>query len=128
MSASVTHKIIVSAEAKFEPESSFPSKEDYLFSYHIKIQNNSNVAVQLLSRHWYIFDSNSQYHEVKGEGVIGEQPIILPGHYHEYDSFCSLQTDIGMMWGSYLMKQVDDNKLFEVKIPEFHLITPNRLN
>lgn len=128
MSTSLTENIVISAKAKYEKGNSFPNKNDYLFSYHIKIQNQGNVAVQLLSRHWYIFDSNGEYSEVKGEGVIGEQPIILPNQIHEYDSFCNLQTDIGMMWGSYLMKKVEDNKLFEVKIPEFQLILPSRLN
>tara|TARA_R100001015_G_C4616780_1_gene172988 strand:+ start:1471 stop:1725 length:255 start_codon:yes stop_codon:yes gene_type:complete len=84
--------------------------------------------VQLLSRHWYIFDSNGEYNEVKGEGVIGLQPIIDPGKSHEYQSYCNLRSDIGMMWGSYLMKKLSNEKLFEVQIPEFHLITPNRLN
>lgn len=128
MSTSVTENIVISAEAKYEHGNSFPSKRSFLFGYHIKIQNKSNKAVQLLRRHWYIFDSNGEYSEVKGEGVIGEQPIILPNQIHEYDSFCSLKTDIGMMWGSYLMKKIEDNKLFEVKIPEFQLIAPSRLN
>lgn len=128
MSTSVNEQIRVLVKARFEEDHSKPSKQDYLFSYHIIIENNSDYAVQLMSRHWYIFDSNGEYHEVKGEGVIGEQPIILAHHKHEYDSFCQLQSDIGMMWGNYLMKKVDDNKLFEVKIPEFQLIVPNRLN
>ncbi len=128
MSTSVTENIVISVKAKYEQGNSFPSKNNFFFSYHIKIQNQGNVAVQLLRRHWYIFDSNGEYSEVKGEGVIGEQPIILPNQIHEYESFCNLQTDIGMMWGSYLMKKVEDNKLFEVKIPEFELITPSRLN
>lgn len=128
MSTSVTENIVISAEAKYEEGHSFPSKRSFLFGYHIKIQNKGNKAVQLLRRHWYIFDSNGEYSEVKGEGVIGEQPIILPNQIHEYDSFCNLKTDIGMMWGSYLMKKIEDNKLFEVKIPEFQLIEPSRLN
>jgi ApaG protein len=128
MPTSITENILISVETKYKAGQSFPSREDYLFSYHIKIQNQSNRAVKLLSRHWYIFDSNGTYNEVKGEGVIGEQPVILPNQIHEYESFCSLKTDIGMMWGTYLMKRMDDDKLFEVKIPEFQLISPSRLN
>ncbi|KAA3653203.1 MAG: Co2+/Mg2+ efflux protein ApaG [Bacteroidetes bacterium] len=128
MSTSVTENIVITVDTKFERGNTLDLIEDFLFSYHIKIQNQSNQAVQLLSRHWYIFDSNGTYTEVKGEGVIGEQPIILPNQIHEYQSFCNLKTDIGMMWGTYLMKRMDDNKLFEAKIPEFQLITPSRLN
>ncbi len=128
MATSITQKIEVSAQAKFENDHSQPNKREFLFSYHISIRNNNNYAVQLLRRHWYIFDSVSEYSEVKGEGVIGEQPIILPGQVHEYDSFCNLQSEIGLMWGTYLMKRVEDNELFEVKIPEFELIANFKLN
>ena len=128
MSTSITENIVVTVETKFENGNSNPAQDDFLFSYHIKIQNQGNQAVQLLRRHWYIFDSSGTFNEVKGEGVIGQQPIILPNQIHEYESFCKLKTDIGMMWGTYLMKRVEDNKLFEVKIPEFQFITPSRLN
>jgi ApaG protein len=128
MSTSITENIVISVNTFFEESQSSPSKNNFLFSYRIKIQNQGNQAVQLLRRHWYIFDSNGTFNEIKGEGVIGEQPIILPNQIHEYDSYCQLRTDIGMMWGTYLMKRIEDNKLFEVKIPEFQLIVPSRLN
>ncbi|MAY82908.1 MAG: Co2+/Mg2+ efflux protein ApaG [Flavobacteriales bacterium] len=128
MSTRLTKDISIIVNSKFETEHSDISKNQFVFSYHIRITNNSNESVQLLSRHWYIFDSNGEYNEVKGEGVIGLQPIIDPGKSHEYQSYCNLRSDIGMMWGSYLMKKLSNEKLFEVQIPEFHLITPNRLN
>ena len=128
MPTSKTENIVINVESKFESNKSSPSQGEFIFSYQISIINNSSETVQLLSRHWYIFDSNAEYHEVKGEGVIGEKPVILPGQQHDYESFCNLKTDIGMMWGTYLMKRVKDNKLFEVKIPEFQLISPSRLN
>jgi len=128
MSTRLTKDISIIVNSKFEAEHSDFSKNQFFFSYRIRIENHSTETVQLLSRHWYIFDSNGQYNEVKGEGVIGVQPIIEAGKAHEYQSFSNLRTDIGMMWGSYLMKKLPNGKLFEVKIPEFQLITPNRLN
>lgn len=128
MSARITKEIDIHVDAKYEEVHSDPNQNQYVFSYKIRIQNHSSKAVQLLSRHWYIFDSNGQYKEVKGEGVIGIQPIILAGGYHEYKSYSNLKTDIGMMWGTYLMKALENDKLFEAQIPEFQLITPNRLN
>lgn len=128
MPTAITHDIEVKVSASFEESNSSPINQAFIFRYTIEIQNNGNEAVQLLSRHWYIFDSNGSYKEVKGEGVIGQQPIILPGNRHQYESYSKLNTDIGMMWGTYLMRRVKDKKLFEVKIPEFHLIVPARLN
>jgi ApaG protein len=128
MSTRLTKDISIIVSCQFEPEHSDFSQNQFVFSYRIRIENHSNESVQLLSRHWYIFDSNGEYKEVKGEGVIGIQPIIEAGKSHEYQSFSNLRTDIGMMWGSYLMKKVSNGKLFEAQIPEFHLITPNRLN
>ena len=128
MPTNVTDDILVKAIPKYEALYSNPSNNEFIFSYHIIIQNTGSQSVQLLSRHWYIFDSNGQYSEVKGEGVIGQQPIIHSGLSHEYDSYCNLKTDVGMMWGSYLMKKLDNNQLFEVSIPEFQMIVPYRLN
>lgn len=128
MPKSVTNDILVSATPKFVDNHSKPTEHEFLFSYHITIENTGRSIIQLLSRHWFIFDSNGEYAEVKGEGVIGLQPVIHPGQLHEYDSFCNLKTDIGMMWGTYLMKRMEDNSIFEVTIPEFHLIVPYRQN
>lgn len=128
MATQITHNVEVSVHSKFESGHSNPSNHEYLYGYHIAIKNMSNSTIQLLSRHWFIFDSNGDFSEVKGEGVIGEQPILLPSQIHEYDSFCKLTTDFGKMWGTYLMKRTDDNELFEVKIPEFELITNSKLN
>lgn len=128
MSTRLTKDIDILVKPKFEAEHSDPSNRQFVFSYHIQILNHSLEAVQLLSRHWYIFDSNGEYKEVKGEGVIGVQPIIRAGEMHQYKSYSNLKTDIGMMWGTYLMKKLTDQKLFEAKIPEFQLITPSRLN
>jgi len=99
----------------------------------ITIKNISDYTVQLKKRHWYIFDSNGMKSEVEGEGVVGEQPILAPGQSYQYVSGCNLMTDMGNMHGTYLMERVPraigiDGKLFNVKIPEFLMIVPYKLN
>jgi ApaG protein len=92
------------------------------------IENLSDYSVQLISRHWNIFDSNGTKREVEGDGVVGQQPVIVPGEMHEYVSGCNLQTEMGTMEGSYEMKRLVDNTSLIVQIPKFELITPYRLN
>lgn len=127
-SIAVTAGIQVKVDALFRPEHSSPSVKTHIFSYKIKITNNSGHNVQLLKRHWFIFDSCGEYREVEGEGVIGLQPIIEHGESHEYESACSLLTDIGSMKGYYIFKRLVDEHTFSVIIPEFQLIAPYRLN
>ncbi len=124
----VTHGIKISVETKFQSEHSDAEHRHFLFSYRISIENKSDYTVQLLSRHWDIFDSNSEHSEVDGEGVVGEQPVLEPGEIFEYESACGLTTDIGKMRGSYLMERKIDKSQFYVTIPEFELIVPQRLN
>jgi ApaG protein len=128
MAPKLSKEVVVKAVTHFLPEYSRTDHEHFMFSYNISIRNEMPEAVQLLSRHWYIFDSNNSIKEVKGEGVVGQQPIIEPNREHTYQSYCELSSDIGLMWGNYLMKNLATNKLFEVKIPQFELITPSRLN
>lgn len=128
MAPKLSKEVVVKAVTHFLPEYSRTGHEHFMFSYNISIRNEMPEAVQLLSRHWYIFDSNNSIKEVKGEGVVGQQPIIEPNREHTYQSYCELSSDIGLMWGNYLMKNLATNKLFEVKIPRFELITPSRLN
>ena len=82
----------------------------------------------MIARHWDIYDSSSEHSEVDGEGVVGEQPVLEPGEIFEYESACSLTTDIGKMSGRYLMERKVDKSRFYVAIPEFELIVPLRLN
>ena len=124
----LTHGIKVSVETSFHNEHSVAENNHYLFSYHITIENKSNAAIQLISRHWDIFDSNNERREVEGDGVVGEQPVIMPGDSFEYESACSLTTDIGKMSGSYLIERKIDRTRFEVIIPKFELVAPYRLN
>ncbi len=124
----VTHGIKISVETKFHTENSDVENRHFLFLYNITIENKSNYAVKLVSRHWNIFDSSSEICKVDGEGVGGEQPKLEPGEIFEYESVCSLSTDIGKMNGVYLMERQFDKARFYVTIPEFELIVPQRLN
>ncbi|MBD3748373.1 MAG: Co2+/Mg2+ efflux protein ApaG [Sphingobacteriales bacterium] len=128
MVAQITEGVKVSVETTYQPEYSNPANEHFMFAYKIQIENLSDYSVQLLRRHWIIFDSNGSKREVEGEGVVGLQPIIQPGQHHEYVSGCNLKTDIGNMQGTYQMKRLVDNELIEVKIPQFALIAPFKLN
>ena len=124
----VTQGIKISVQTDYQDIYSKPGQGIYLFSYKINIENKSEFVVQLLRRHWNIFDSSGEYREVEGEGVIGEKPTLYPGDVYEYESTCSLSTDLGKMKGTYLMQRQTDKALFKIQIPEFELIIPYRLN
>jgi ApaG protein len=117
------------------PSHSSPEQDEYTFAYTMTISNASDLPVQLLSRHWVITDANNEVQEVRGEGVIGEQPVIEPGASFRYTSGATLETPLGYMEGSYFMVvrepvDVDPAELpgFEVPIPAFSLHTPTALN
>ncbi|SFC01443.1 ApaG protein [Parapedobacter composti] len=128
MATQITDGVKVSVETVYQPEYSNPENEHYMFAYRITIENLGDYSVQLLRRHWYIFDSNGTRREVEGEGVVGQQPVIEPGEQHEYVSGCNLKSDMGTMKGSYQMLREFDGYIFEVEIPKFDLIAPHRLN
>lgn len=112
----------------FQQAYSRPEMSHFLFTYKILIENTSEYTVQLLRRHWYIFDSNGEHREVAGDGVVGQQPVLMPNEIYEYESACNLTTDIGKMRGVYEMIRIMDKQVFEVEIPEFKLMAPQRLN
>lgn len=122
-----TYKIDVAAESAFLPDESDEDAPRYLFSYTIKVANKGTVAAQLISRHWIITDSNGHIQEVRGEGVVGEQPKLEPGAIFEYSSSASLETPVGTMRGSYQMV-AEDGTQFEAAIPEFTLSIPRVLH
>ncbi|MFY7908370.1 MAG: Co2+/Mg2+ efflux protein ApaG [Emticicia sp.] len=124
----VTAGVKVTVKTEYQPSYSNPIQEHYVFTYHIRIENNSENTIQLIRRQWFIFDTNATVREVEGEGVIGVQPVLEPGEIHEYVSGCNLKTTIGKMVGTYLMERLIDGKQFHVEIPEFNLIVPYRLN
>ena len=128
MVTKITDEVKISVETIYQPEYSNPANEHFMFAYRVNIENMTENSVQLLNRHWHIFDSNGTKREVEGEGVVGLQPIIEPGDNHEYVSGCNLKTDMGSMKGSYEMKRIVDGLKFRVNIPEFYLIAPYKMN
>ncbi len=128
MVVKVTEGIEVEVRTNFDLLRSKPNSDFFWFNYRIRIENKSSDAVQLLRRHWMIYDSFLLTNEVEGEGVVGETPYIEPGQTHSYDSHCNLLTEMGCMDGTYLMKRISDGHLFFVDIPKFGMVAPFRLN
>ena len=124
----ISEGITISVETFYQSDYSNPLSGEFMFAYRITIENNNDFPVQLLRRHWYIFDSNGSYQEVEGEGVIGTQPVIEKGDHYQYVSGCNLRTEMGRMEGMYLMKNLVTNKLFEAKIPPFEMFAPSKSN
>lgn len=124
----VTYGIEISVQTRFLPSESSIRHGHYFFMYEITIENKNDYSVQLLSRHWHIYDSNGDYREVKGEGVIGEQPVIESGQKYTYRSGCNLTSEIGRMEGSYTMLRLMDEKHFSAQIPAFNFVLPAKLN
>lgn len=123
-----TAGINVSVECIYQSEYSNPDNMHFMFAYRITIENSSDYTAQLVSRHWEIFDSIGEHKQVDGEGVVGEQPILLPGTSHQYVSGCNLKSELGYMEGHYIMVREIDGQQFKVDIPRFNLIAPFRLN
>jgi ApaG protein len=121
------YEFTVSVSPRFLPEQSDPESEHYLFAYTIRIVNSGEVPAQLMSRHWIITDANQHVEEVRGPGVVGEQPRLAPGEAFEYTSGCPLPTPFGSMRGTYQCV-AEDGTAFEVPIPEFLLSVPRTLH
>ena len=121
--AATTGPITVRVAVSYLPEQSHPALGRWFWAYHIRIENESDSAIQLLHRHWTITDGRGGKHEVRGEGVVGEQPVIEPGASYDYVSGCPLHTPTGAMEGSYRMIG-EDGSSFDVQIPRFQLIGP----
>jgi ApaG protein len=118
----------VSVETYYQPDYSNPTNNEYMFAYRITIENHNSFSVQLHRRHWYIFDSNGEYREVEGEGVVGQQPVLKPGEEFQYVSGCNLRTEMGKMHGKYTMENQNNKQSFEVNIPAFEMIVPFKMN
>ena len=118
----VTRQIAVRVAVSFLAEQSNPSSNRWFWSYHVRIENGADVAVQLLSRRWTIVDGRGTVHEVVGEGVVGEMPLIPTGGSFDYVSGCPLDTPNGSMSGSYRMVD-EDGAAFDVEIPRFQLLS-----
>ena len=121
-----TPSIIIHATPKYLADQSSPEASEYTFAYTIRITNQSDESVQLLSRHWIITDGHNRVREIQGEGVIGQQPHIAPGETYEYSSGAILGTTCGTMEGSYQMRSASGD-LFDAQIAPFALVHPNAL-
>jgi ApaG protein len=118
-----TKGISVRVSVSYLAEQSAPASGRWFWSYHVRIENGSKRSVQLLSRSWHILDGRGTLHEVRGEGVVGEMPLIAPGASYDYVSGCPLNTPTGSMSGSYHL--IDENgAAFDVAIPRFALVGP----
>jgi ApaG protein len=127
MSTAVTQGIRVSVESQYVPEQSLPRKNHYVFAYRVTIANEGAETVQLRTRHWVITDGEGDTQEVRGDGVVGEQPILRPGEKFEYTSGCVLSTPRGSMHGSYQMHR-EGGEWFDAEIAPFPLALPYSLN
>lgn len=127
MASNKPHDITVSVETQFLDDQSTPQDNRYVFSYTIKIQNRGSIGARLLSRHWIITDANGDVREVRGDGVVGEQPMMHPGEGYEYTSGAILETSVGTMHGSYQMV-AEDGTRFDADIPSFVLSIPRTLH
>lgn len=123
----VVHDIDISVQTQYLSEQSDPKKGRYAFAYTIGIENHGADAVKLLSRHWRITDDNNQVEEVRGEGVVGLQPLIQPGQKFVYTSGAVLTTQFGTMQGSYTMAKPDGSR-FDAEIPAFLLSRPHSVH
>jgi ApaG protein len=128
MANKISEGMEVSVETFYQPDYSNPISGEYMFAYRISIENHNGFAVKLHRRHWHIFDSNGSYREVEGEGVVGVQPVLQPGERYQYVSGCNLRTEMGKMYGSYTMENLNNKKTFEVNIPVFEMIVPFKMS
>jgi len=122
-----SHQIEISVKTNYIPSQSEPDSNRYVFAYTITITNSGNKPAKLLARHWVITDANNQTREVRGEGVVGQQPNLMPGMSFEYTSGTVLETPVGIMHGSYEM-MADDGTHFDADIPAFTLSIPRTLH
>jgi ApaG protein len=121
------HHIQIAVKTTYLPAQSAPEQNRYVFAYTITITNSGTIPAKLITRHWIITDANNRTQEVRGEGVVGEQPYLTPGMSFEYTSGTVLETPVGVMRGSYQMV-ADDGTEFDAEIPAFTLSMPRTLH
>jgi len=126
-SDTVTNGIRVRVKARFDPSRSQPQQNQWFFLYTVTIANEGSITTQLISRHWIITDANGKVEEVRGPGVVGEQPVLAPGQSFEYTSGCPLNTSFGTMHGTYQMITTKGER-FDAAIAPFTLSEPHALH
>lgn len=122
--SAITHGVRISVRSLFVPEQSSAKNHTFVFAYRIQIKNESDRVLLLKRRHWDITDGWTEKRVVDGEGVVGQQPVLMPGQEHTYVSGCVFKTPIGKMEGYYVMRDVNAKEEFEVRIPVFLLSVP----
>ena len=127
MSSAMTRGILVTVRSQYIPEKSSASARQFAYAYTVNIANRGTVAAQLETRHWIITDSEGDVQEVRGEGVVGAQPVLQPGEEFEYTSWCMIATPAGSMRGSYQMVTAEGDR-FDAEIAPFRLTQSNLLN
>ncbi len=127
MSIDIPYNITIAVRTRYLAEQSQPAQQRFVFSYTITLRNAGALPARLLTRHWIITDADGKVEEVRGEGVVGEQPWLRPGEGYEYTSGAVLTTSVGTMAGSYQML-ADDGTRFDAPIPSFVLSVPRTLH
>ena len=127
MEATNQHGVVIQTQVNYLPDQSDEAGDRFVFSYTITITNLGSTTAKLISRHWIITDAHNHVQEVRGQGVVGEQPVLKPNQSFEYTSGTVLTTQVGTMRGSYQM-QSEDGSQFEVDIPQFVLSVPRVLH
>ena len=120
VSDAITNEIRVEVLARHSPENSRPEQDEWVFQYTVRITNQGPETVQLLNRHWIITDGTEHTEQVRGAGVVGEQPVLAPGESFKYSSWCPLKTPTGSMRGTYQMVRTDGS-VFDIDIAPFAL-------
>lgn len=128
MVSKISEGIEVSVETFYQSDYSNPVSGEFMFAYRIHIENHNAFPVKLHRRHWFIVEAHGSHREVEGEGVVGVQPILQPGDRYQYVSGCNLHTEMGKMYGTYQMENLDTKELFKVNIPVFEMIVPFKMN
>lgn len=127
MSDTTTRGVRITVRTGYIEERSDPARDHYFFAYRVRIQNDGELTVQLMNRHWVITDGTGKTERVSGPGVVGHQPILAPGEHFEYTSFCPLSTPVGTMHGAYHMV-TESGPTFNAEIAPFTLAIPHALN
>jgi len=127
MSSDPRYRIEVNVSTRYVDDQSQPAERRFVFAYTVEIHNVGELGARLLARHWLIADAEGKLQEVRGDGVVGEQPWVRPGEFYQYTSGAVLETNVGTMRGSYQMVS-DDGTLFEAQIPAFTLSIPRTLH
>ncbi|NOQ73099.1 MAG: Co2+/Mg2+ efflux protein ApaG [Crocinitomix sp.] len=128
MITGLTCGVKISVESLYRKDLSNVKNSMYFFNYRIVIENMNSYDIQLISRYWFIFDSLNPAKEISGEGVVGEQPILVPGQKHVYVSGTDLHSEIGFMRGYYMFERQDTKERFRVAVPKFELFAKLKMN